>query len=206
MQIKDLRKLIKEELLSELSEPNIAEVVHSFCRDRNVEPKMRALGLDRLLDEPNMQDELENHLRASCLIGCKGEALDWLGLGLNKNPDTAEQRFRSPHMWSKYHKMGLDWFQNKALNCWGQPFFASAKEYQEARLQHPETVNMFDAADEIEIARTINEPSTTIWVPNETGGLKCVEGNKRLHALALGMVKGVVPEREVSKWQMWTRD
>jgi hypothetical protein len=63
---------------------------------------------------------------------------------------------------------------------------------------------MFDGADDIEIARTINEPSTTIWVPHEDG-LRCVEGNKRMHALALGMAKGMVPWDGTKKWKMWVR-
>ena len=166
---------------------------------------MRELGLDRLLDNPNLDDDLENHLRASCLVECKGEALNWLGLGLQGNPDTAEQRFSSPHTWNMYHSMNNDWFQNKALNAWGQPFYSSAKEYQAAqKLAHPETSHMFDGADDIEIARTINEPSTTIWVPHEDG-LRCVEGNKRMHALALGMAKGMVPWDGTKKWKMWVR-
>ncbi len=207
MQLKELRKLVRSVLQEEMEmiTDHNPEVVLSFLKDRNVEDKMRNMGLSHLIDNPNLSDELENHIRVACLVGCKGEAQNWLGFDLGTNDETAERRFCSASKWQKHDSMDSDWFKIKALNVWGQPFYSTAKEYQASQQCADEhTMDMFSNVNDTEINRTMLEPSTTIWVPHDDG-IRCVEGNKRMHALALGMVRGVVGDDVTTRWKMWSK-
>lgn len=207
MQLKELRQLIRSVLKEEMgiNQDRTPEVVLSFLKDRQVEDRMRNMGLSHLIDNPDLANDLENHVRAACLVGCKGEALDWLGFSLNTNDDTAERRFKSSSSWQKHDQMDSDWFKIRALNVWGQPFYSTAKEYQESqRCDDEPTMGMFSSVDDEAINRAAQEPSTTIWVPHENG-VRCVEGNKRMHALALGMARGVVDDSALIRWKMWSK-
>jgi hypothetical protein len=183
---------------------NFEHVVMAFLRDRLVARHLHRVGLCHLVEKPDLADGLENHVRAAILVGCKRDAFHWLGMQLVPVNDGKVQEagwLQSTKDWAR-QPLNVAAFKTTAINCFGQRIFESAQSFHAGGLGDGSTKTMLSGVSNEAVARSRQEPGETIWV--EDGGvLKCVEGNARMHALALGLVRGAVQDAEAGAWWQW---
>jgi hypothetical protein len=183
---------------------NFEHVVMVFLRDRLVAHHLHRVGLRHLVDNPNLTDGLENHLRAAMLVGCKRAALAWLSIqivAVNDGRVPEAGWLQSTKDWTN-QPLDVAAFKTTAINCFRQPIFQSAQRFEAGGLAEGHTKTMLAGVDDEGIDRARQEPGDTIW-SLDGGVLKCVEGNARMHALALGLVRGTVNAEEAGAWSMW---
>lgn len=184
-----------------MTNDNFGEALRVFLRDRRVEVKLRGIGLDRLLDDPEVRDPLLNHLRAAALVGFKLNAWDWLGMRFIDTPSAETKLIQSAWNWTS-RPLDARSFRTEARNIWGLKFCEAAQLYERGSALPVPTATMFRDRTPQDIQRVRAEPGATLW--NQRGGqLVCVEGNIRMHALALGLVRNVLNDADIERWTMW---
>jgi hypothetical protein len=183
---------------------NFEQVVMVFLRDRLVAHHLHRVGLCHLVEKPDLADGLENHMRAAFLVGCKRNAFQWLGMQIipvndGRVPEAAW--LQSTKDWTR-RALDVATFKATAINCFGQRIFESAQRFHDKTLAASHTMTMLSGVSDEAIDRAGREPSETIWV-DQGGALMCVEGNARMHAVALGLVRGTLQDAEAGAWWQW---
>jgi hypothetical protein len=181
---------------------SLHEVVHAFLADCRCEGARAALG--PLYGSPDLANPEHNHLRAAALVACK-PALEWLGLQLVRHGDEG-------HVFASRYRFSEGRLDEAMLrehyNVFGVHVWSAASAF--LRGEHcgdASTQTMLQRTWPSRVERAFAEASPTIWIRDEAdppGILRCVEGNRRLHSLVVGLLQGR-PAPKLDDWKIWIR-